>query len=91
MNQIINILDSFAYRTLVSDIYVEHVSRPATGASSDEQRISAALPKAEVCLSPLSELMDRSPWMTGSAISLAEQRQSTSTSTFDDIHRGPAK
>ena len=72
MNQIISILDSYAYRTLVWDIYVERVSRPATGASSDEQRISAALPKAEVCLSALSELMDGSSWLSGSAISLAD-------------------
>ena len=72
MNQIISILDSYAYRTLVWDIYVERVSRPASGASSDEQRIATALPKAEVCLSALSELMDGSPWLTGSAISLAD-------------------
>ena len=72
MNQIISILDSYAYRTLVWDIYVERVSRPASGASSNEQRISAALPKARVCLSVLSELMDGSPWLTGSAISLAD-------------------
>jgi glutathione S-transferase len=72
MNQIISILDSYAYRTLVWDIYVERVSRPASRASSDERRISAALPKAEVCLSALSELMDGSAWLTGSAISLAD-------------------
>ena len=40
--------------------------------SSDEQRIAAAMPKAKVCLSALSELMDGSPWLTGSAISLAD-------------------
>jgi glutathione S-transferase len=72
MNQIISILDSYAYRTLVWDIYVERVSRPASGARSDEQRISAALPKAEVCLSALSKLMDGSPWLSGPVISLAD-------------------
>ena len=72
VNQIISILDSYAYPTLVWDIYVERVSRPAGGASSDEQRISAAMPKAKVCLSALSEFMDGSPWLTGSAISLAD-------------------
>jgi len=72
MNQIISILDSYAYPTLVWDIYVERVSRPAGGASSDEQRIAAAMPKAKICLSALSELMDGSPWLTGSAISLAD-------------------
>jgi glutathione S-transferase len=72
MNQIISILDSYAYRTLVWDIYVERVSRPAMGVAADEQRIAGALPKAEVCLSALSELMDDAPWLAGPAISLAD-------------------
>lgn len=38
-NQIISILDSYAYRTLVWDIYVERVSRPASGASSDDSEL----------------------------------------------------
>jgi glutathione S-transferase len=72
MTQIISILDSYAYRTLVWDIYVERVSRPGRGSASDEARISAALPKAKVCLSALSDLMGESPWFAGSAISLAD-------------------
>jgi glutathione S-transferase len=72
MNQVISILDSYAYRTLVWDIYVERVSRPASGAVSDEPRITAALPKAKVCLSTLSELMDASPWLAGPTITLAD-------------------
>jgi hypothetical protein len=42
MNQIISVLDSYAYRTLVWDIYVERVSRPASGEVADEERIAAA-------------------------------------------------
>jgi len=72
MTQIISILDSYAYRTLVWDIYVERVARSATGSVSDEQKIAAALPKAMVCLSALAELMENGPWLTGSAISLAD-------------------
>ena len=72
MNQIISILDSYAYRTLVWDIYVERVARPARGVATDEERVAAALPKAEVCLSELSELMGEEPWLAGPAISLAD-------------------
>jgi glutathione S-transferase len=72
MNQIISILDSYAYRTLVWDTYVERVSRPASGEAADEERIAAALPKAEVCLFALSELMDEAPWLAGPTISLAD-------------------
>jgi glutathione S-transferase len=72
MNQIISVLDGYVYRTLVWDIYVERVSRPAMGIAADEQKIAGALPKAEVCLSALSELMNEAPWLAGPAISLAD-------------------
>jgi glutathione S-transferase len=72
MTQIISILDSYVYRTLVWDIYVERVARPATGSATDEARAGAALPKAEVCLSALAELMDEAPWLAGRTISLAD-------------------
>jgi glutathione S-transferase len=72
MNQIISILDSYAYRTLVWDIYVERVSRPGRGIASDEGKIAAALPKAEVFLSALSELAGGVPWLAGPEISLAD-------------------
>jgi glutathione S-transferase len=72
MTQIISILDSYAYRTLVWDIYVERVARPATGSASDEARIAAALPKAAVCLSALAVLMGEEHWLTGPTLSLAD-------------------
>lgn len=82
MNQIVSILDSYAYRTLVWDIYVERVSRPASGGTADEQKIAGALPKAEVCLSALSELVDEAPWLAGPAISLADLHAAPIISVF---------
>jgi glutathione S-transferase len=72
MNQVISILDSYAYRTLVWDIYVERISPPANGHSPDEQKIASALPKAETCLSALAELMGDGAWLAGEAVSLAD-------------------
>jgi glutathione S-transferase len=72
MNQIISILDSYVYRTLVWDIYVERVAHPATGLATDEAKFAAALPKAEICLSAISALMGEAPWLAGPTISLAD-------------------
>jgi glutathione S-transferase len=72
MSQVISVLDSYAYRTLVWDIYVERVAKPASGAATDEGRVAAALPKAAICLAALSELMGEAPWLAGATISLAD-------------------
>ncbi len=72
MNQVLSILDSYVYRTLVWDIYFERVVRPASGLPADEARIAAALPKAAVCLTVLTDIIGDAPWLAGSAISLAD-------------------
>jgi glutathione S-transferase len=72
MNQIISIFDNYVYSTLIWVIYLERVVRPANGTDADETRIAAALPKAEVCLSALAELVREAPWLAGSAITLAD-------------------
>lgn len=72
VNQVIGILDSYAYRTLVWDIYVERVDAPNEGRASNEALIAAALPKAQTCLRVLSDIMADGPWLTGDALTLAD-------------------
>ncbi len=71
MNQAISIIDSYAYRTLVWDIFVERVRAPANGRAPDEVRIAAALPKAETCLAALASL-DDGDWLAGPVLTLAD-------------------
>jgi glutathione S-transferase len=82
MNQVISVLDSYAYRTLVWDIYVERVARPASGAAPDEQKIAGALLKAEICLSALVELLGGAPWLSGTEITLADLHAAPIFSVF---------
>ena len=72
VNQILSILDSYAYRTLVWDIFVERVRAPGQGRAPDEARIAAALPRAETCLAALEALMDVQPWLAGPQLTLAD-------------------
>jgi len=72
MNQIVSLLDSYAYRTLVWDIFVERVRMPVRGQTSDEARIAAALPRAETCLAALVDLMGEGPFLAGPALTLAD-------------------
>jgi glutathione S-transferase len=72
MNQLISILDGYAYRTLVWDIYIQRVSRPAEGVPTDEHVIARALPVARTCLRAMEDLMQDGPWLAGSALTLAD-------------------
>lgn len=72
MNQVISVLDNYAYRTLVWDIFVQRVLLPASGRPTDEARVTAALPKAQVCLQALDDLMEGGPWFIGTSLTLAD-------------------
>src|SRR5215831_12811867 len=72
MNQAIGILDSYAYRTLVWDIFVERVRAPAQGRAPDEARVAAALPRAATALAALSDIIDGNAFLAGATPTLAD-------------------
>ena len=72
MNQIVSILDNYAYPALVWDIFVERVRAPATNRKADETRIAAALPKARRVLGALGDLADEGQWLCGGMLTLAD-------------------
>lgn len=72
MNQVLSALDSYAYRTLVWDIFVERIRAPARGQTPDEARIAAALPRGEICLRALAEIGGAGPWLAGDMLTLAD-------------------
>lgn len=71
-NQIIGILDAYAYRTLVWDIYVERVVSAREARVANDQKIAAALARAKVCLSELDRLSDERGFLVGSDVTLAD-------------------
>ncbi len=74
VHQLLGILDNYAYRTLVWDIFIERVQVPQSGGSPDEARIAAALLRARTCLAALESLMGEGPWLAGERLSLADLR-----------------
>jgi glutathione S-transferase len=72
MNQFISICDSYAYRTMVWDIFVERVRVPVQGGVADEARIAAAVPRARLCLSVLEQALQTGPWLAGPRLTLAD-------------------
>lgn len=72
MTQIMSITDSYAYRPLVWDVYVERVSNPKEGKPSDEALIAAALPKARIYFQALHYLMGRQAFLAAETPTLAD-------------------
>ncbi|MGI6852955.1 glutathione S-transferase family protein [Mesorhizobium sp. 1B3] len=72
MNQIIGLLDAYAYRALVWDVYVERVSKPKRGEAPDEARIAAGLQVTATCLATLADLKASGPWLLGKQLTLAD-------------------
>jgi glutathione S-transferase len=72
MNQAIGILDNYAYRTLVWDIFVERVRAPVQGRAADEAKIAAALPKAATCLAALEAIVGDASYLAGEGLTLAD-------------------
>jgi len=71
-NQIIGILDSYAYRTWVWDVFVERIRVPEKGKDSDEAKIAKALHRAETCLSAIEDLMRGELYFLGNETTLAD-------------------
>lgn len=90
MNQILSILDSYAYGTLVWDIYVERVSKPKEGGTSDEARIAAAVARARTCLETLAALKGNGEWLAGNRLSLADIHAAPMLSYFFETPEGMA-
>jgi glutathione S-transferase len=72
MAQAIGLLDAYAYRCWVWDIYVERVSVPKRGGTSDEAKIEAALPRAALCAAALEDILGGSDYLVGPDPSLAD-------------------
>lgn len=72
VNQITGLLDSYAYRAMVWDVYVERVDVPNEGGVSDEEKIAAGLKTAGICLTALEVIMGQGDYLAGPRVTLAD-------------------
>ncbi len=57
-NQVISIVDNYAYPAMVWGIFVECIRAPLQGRAGDAEKIADALGKSAVCLDALEEIAD---------------------------------
>lgn len=89
MNQIIAMLDNYAYLPMVWDVYVQRVLT-ADGETVDVARIASGLEKARTFLQALSNLLGDERWLAGSEISLADMHAAPMFGLFEEAPEGRA-
>src|ERR1043166_1256480 len=75
MNQIIGIVDAYAWPSIAAGILFNRVLAPRFGLPVDEAAITAALPRARLCVSEISRLMGERPYLTGDRVTLADRSE----------------
>lgn len=72
MAQVIGIVDSYLYRSLVWDVYVEEVVVPRQGGETNAETVARGKAMAETSLTALDAILDDQPFIAGPSISLAD-------------------
>jgi glutathione S-transferase len=72
MNQIIGILDAYAYPSIGGVILFNRMIAPLLGLPVDEAAVAASVPQARLCLAEIARLQGDQPFLAGERISLAD-------------------
>jgi glutathione S-transferase len=72
MDQVIGIIDSFAYPCILGKLVWQRVVTPMTGGTPDEGAVKDAMPQIRLCLSEFDRILDGAAWFGGGALSLAD-------------------
>jgi glutathione S-transferase len=89
MNQIVAMLDNYAYGPMVWDVYVQRVE-PPEGQRPDDAKIADGLEKARRFLIALSDLVGDRPWLASETPSLADFHAAPIFDLFQQAPEGAA-
>ncbi|RWN99657.1 glutathione S-transferase family protein [Mesorhizobium sp.] len=84
MNQIIGMLDAYAYRAMVWDVAVERLEKT----TPDEALIANGLLQAKTTLKALSSLKAEGPWLLGAQLTLADLHAAPIIGYFAKVTEG---
>jgi len=88
MTQVLSILDTYAYKTLVWDIFVERVVKTRGGAPADEVRIASSMGLARTIVTALEDHCTGEPFLLGSLPSLADCHAAPMLNLFQKAEEG---
>ena len=72
MNQVIGIVDSYAYRPMIWGVFAARIVAPEEGIAPDEHIVAASLAKSRTCCRALDEILGSNRCFAGDAVTLAD-------------------
>jgi glutathione S-transferase len=90
MDQIMGVVDAYAYWPLVRQVFVHDVVRPHMGMAGDAAELEKGLAASAKALDALETLVAAEPWLTGPDISLADFHLGAMLACFAQSPRGAA-
>ena len=90
MNQIIGIVDAYAWPSIAAGILVNRMLAPRLGLPVNEEAVAAALPEARLCLSEVARLMGEQSFMAGERVTLADLMVAPLLYYFGNVPEGKA-
>ena len=72
MNQVIGIVDSYAYRPMIWGVFAARIVAPEEGIEPDETLVAESLAKARTCCRALEEILGSKRWFAGDELTLAD-------------------
>lgn len=90
MDQIIAVVDAYAYWPLVRQVFVHDVMRPHLGTDGDPAELQKGLDGAATALDALETLAASDGWLTGPDLSLADLHLGAMVAYFVQSPRGAA-
>ncbi len=89
-NQIISLLDAYAYRSMVWEVYVQRVERPEEGGVADQSVITSGLKQSKIVLDQLAGCCTDSEFLGGDQLTLADLYALPMLSYFVKTEEGAA-
>ncbi len=72
VNQIVGLLGSYAYPSMVWKVCAERIFASLEGREPDESEVATGMRTAETCMTVLEDLLGESPYLVGPDLSLAD-------------------
>jgi glutathione S-transferase len=88
MNQLMGVTDWYFMPQISRPIVFQRLVAPRLGIPVDEERITAALPNARICVAEIDRLLDGNTWLAGETFSLADLALAPHLSMFAQTEEG---